>query len=328
MSKRPRLALALSLLLTQAGCSTGNTAPALGSGTSSDRAESASAIPARVFVGEDGDHDTLVLNTNGKQLGSIRGKIGIMAADNEGNLYIAGVPNRGDVSVFAPPYRTRQILQVSTSEQVGAVAVDPKTDILVATTLSDPESGPPEAVFYRHNRRSQRTPCNTLLLSNLDQGGFKAAFDANGRVFMIAGLGNGEIGIASISGECSATGDVQYSFKNPPRLNTVAIAVDGENHVVVAWSNGDDETLLTYQNPTGNQFGSPIATTILEYVNGLTPVFLGLSSDGKYLWAGTCCDVPTQFLGLYKYPGGKNPVKTYSGIKDANLGAIYPQLIP
>jgi len=323
------------MLLTQAGCSTGVSTHALSSERSSDQATLAAVLPAqtdvsrvaksqRVFVGQAGDHDTLVLDTDGKQIGSIRGQIGVMATDNEGNLYIAGVPNQGDVSVFAPPYRKRKILQVSTDEQVSSVAVDPKTDILVAMTFSDPESGPPEAVFYRH---AQETPCNTLVLSDLSQGAYSAAFDANQRVFMVVGLPVGD-GIASILGECSATGDVQYSFKNPPRLETTAVAVDGDNDVIVAWSNGNDETLLTYQNPTGNQFASPIATTILNHVNGLSPVFLGLSSDGKHLWAGTCCDVPTQFLGLYKYPGGKSPVKQYSGIENSSWGATYPQLIP
>ncbi len=216
---------------------------------------------------------------------------------------------------------------MSQTETVDAVAVDPKTDLVAVTTFENPESGPPEIVFFKHGAS---TPCNVVQASAVAQIFQNASFDASGTLYFGAADGQGREYLASTSGGCSAKNIQTYALPDIVRY-LGDIAFNFQDNLVLQDFLGlpVPGPLYTFAHPRNGKIGKLLSKTTLDPLDkSYTPGMVTMTSDGKHLWAIAYPPGPTNYMAEYNYPQGGAPIKLLHGIQQPITAAVFPNYVP
>jgi len=295
----------------------------------------AAADKTLVFVAEQ-DHKVIaIFDARGRKLREIHTDLGPLAADTDGNLFVApvGLPYLYE---FHRPYDgppTKIYLPSNPAQAVQNVAVDQKTGVLAVFSYT--YASPNYNIISFYQPRASY-PCNVF--SGPEPVGSSGAFDAEGNLFYETL--DRRAPIESLAGECSA-GFHQFTpfmMAEPPPAMDEFLAFDSDDRLVVQVSGGrcDGKPALveTYPHPRVEKFrhgtiGPPIAATLLAPHDKCAPFVAALTSDGGHLWASETIELRGSVLE-YRYPaaGPSRPVNAIVGIPNPRWVTVTPPLTP
>jgi len=261
---------------------------------------------ARLFVGQSNDNTSLILNANGKVIGTAAAPDGVFASDAAGTfydvpLYINHFTNR--VLILQRPYQDSKAISFGKYNAL-SVAVDVARGVYaVTTTYGGNGGGNSYAYFFK---RGASGPCSTVSqpagIQTFDPG---AAFDREGRLFVTATLSSGAVGFAMINGECNAkAAQIELLPGNEVIYPGYKLEFNAKDYLVL----GDSYTghVLTFAHPIHGLFADPISSTVLETPSkNEIPYFRCLSGDGEFLWANYGQDM----FAEYRYPQGGSALR-------------------
>jgi hypothetical protein len=257
---------------------------------------------------------TRILDSSYKQIAVVP-EYGYEAIGADGTLYIARQITghaTNSLTIYAPPYKKQSAVLTYGGFITTGVATDPLHHIFAVTGLYAEGYG--GAGFIRFYKDGTTKPCRYITFGpgSLSDG---SAFDRLGTFYSGAPF-NKQTFIVSVAGGCGASQFVVHTL--PPGTQVDGRFVfDNDNHLLLQQNYSN--VVSIYANPGNGPFGPPIASTTLQNVDGDTPYFACLASDGKHLWANTNAG-----LAEYLYPQGGAPLVVLPRIPKYGLIAVFP----